>query len=90
MSQQERTRIDPETKLTPLQYQLLGCIAAHTVKNGSLVASKEQIAEHLECNQMTVDRAIRRLREEGCISITSQYAQNGARTANVYTLAAFE
>lgn len=87
MSQQERTRIDPETKLTPFELKLLGLIAVHTIKHGSLCASKPDIARHLECCIRTADRSTRRLRDEGYITVTPKHGPNGGQAANEYRLA---
>lgn len=68
--------------LTPAQYRILGIIAA----SGGNPITKSDIAKKAGCVVHTVDRAVRRLREEGFVEPVVNYDEAGGQVGNSYRL----
>ena len=70
--------------LTPAQYRVLGIVAA---SRGNPI-TKSDIAKVAGCAETTVDRAMRRLREEGLVETAENRDEKGAQIGNSYLLRA--
>lgn len=77
---------DTETRasLTRAQKQVLGRIAVATTLWGGMQQTKQEIAEKEGLSEVTVDRAIRRLRELGLIEVEERRLDCGASEGNFY------
>lgn len=46
-----------------------------------------ELAQHMECCVRTIDRAVRKLRDEGYIEVVVLYGEDGGQICNEYRLA---
>ena len=89
MSKNVDTRIAEEAiLLTPAQERLLGFIVSRCVKEEGVRLSKSELAQYMGVCVRTVDRAVRRLRDEGYIEVESLFTEDGGQTINEYRLSA--
>lgn len=65
------TETQKKPVLTPAQERLLGFI----------------VSQHMECCVRTIDRAVRKLRDEGYIEVVVLYGEDGGQICNEYRLA---
>lgn len=70
------------TRLTPLQYRILGVIAAA----GNVPVTKPAIAHEVGCAVRTVDRAVKILREKGLVELAYNYSETGGQIGNTYRI----
>lgn len=68
--------------LTDSQLRILGYIASCGAQGCS--DTKNAIAEKLGVCPKTVDRAVRRMRDDGLIVSTARFDENGSQLGNVY------
>lgn len=90
MSKNVKTQITETQKkpvLTPAQERLFGFIVSQCMKNGSVRLTKNELAKHMECCVRTIDRAVRKLRDEGYIEVVVLYGEDGDQICNEYRLA---
>ena len=74
--------------LTPAQERLLGFIVSRCAREEAVRLSKSEIAQHMGVCVRTVDRAVRRLRDEGYIEVKPVFSEDGGQTVNEYRLPA--
>lgn len=86
MSKNVDNQIAVEAVLTPAQERLLGFIVSQCMKSGSVRLAKGELADHMGVCVRTVDRAVRRLYEEGYIEVRPLFGEDGGQIANEYTL----
>lgn len=86
MSKNVDNQIAVEAGLTPAQERLLGFIASQCMKSGSVSLAKVELAQHMGVCVRTVDRAVRRLCEEGYIEVKPLFGKDGGQIANEYKL----
>lgn len=55
--------------------------------NGSVRLTKNELAQHMECCVRTIDRAVRKLRDEGYIEVVVLYGEDGGQICNEYRVA---
>ena len=72
--------------LTDSQLRILGYIASCGAQGCSDI--KNAIAEKLGVCPKTVDRAVRRMRDDGLIVSTARFDENGSQLGNVYFIGA--
>ncbi len=72
------------TSLTPSGRQILGYIAAESVRTGECFASKKAIARAVRCSEKTVDRAVAYLKANGYIVVEPCFNDCGAQEGNRY------
>lgn len=72
--------------LTDSQLRILGYIASCGAQGCS--DTKNAIAEKLGVCPKTVDRAVRRMRDDGLIVSTARFDENGSQLGNVYFIGA--
>ena len=78
-------RAGAQARLTKSQRTILGLIGERGgVSEEGALLSKAEIAAAVKCSVKTVDRALRRLRDEGYVSSEPRHADTGAETGNVY------
>ena len=75
-----------EGMLTPAQERLLGFIVSRCVREEAVRLSKSELALHMGVCVRTVDRAVRRLRDEGYIEVKPVFSEDGGQTVNEYCL----
>ena len=73
-----------EERLTRSQKQILGRIFVATALWGGMKQTKHEMAEREGLSEVTVDRAIRRLRELGLIEVEERRLDCGASEGNFY------
>ena len=73
-----------EERLTRSQKQILGRISVATALWGGMKQTKHEMAEREGLSEVTVDRAIRRLRELGLIEVEERRLDCGASEGNFY------
>ena len=73
-------------ELTNSQLRILGYIASCGSQGCS--DTKNAIAEKLGVCPKTVDRAVRRMRDDGLIVATARFDENGSQLGNVYFIGA--
>ena len=73
-----------EVRLTRAQKQILGRISVATTLWGGLKQTKREMAEEDGLSEVTVDRAVRRLREFGLIEVEERWHECGSQDANFY------
>lgn len=56
---------------------MLGFIVSQCMENGSVRLTKNELAQHMECCVRTIDRAVRKLRDEGYIEVVVLYGEDG-------------
>lgn len=71
-------------RLTPAQQRILGYIAAQTAVGGGACCTKRGIAEMLNYDVKTVDRAISLLRRKNMIEVEMRFLENGGQLPNLY------
>ena len=71
-------------RLTRSQMQILGRISVATTLWGGMQQTKRGMAEEQGLSEVTVDRAIRRLRELGLIEVDERWHECGSQDANFY------
>lgn len=76
------TETQKKPVLTPAQERLLGFIVSQCMENG-----KNELAQHMECCVRTIDRAVRKLRDEGYIEVVVLYGEDGGQIYNEYRVA---
>jgi DNA-binding transcriptional regulator LsrR (DeoR family) len=54
-------------------------------KSKGVSLTKAQIAEGVGCAEKTVDRLVKRMREEGMIEVSFNWSPTGAQLANTYS-----
>ena len=57
------------------------------MENGSVRLTKNELAQHMECCVRTIDRAVRKLRDEGYIEVVVLYGEDGGQICNEYRVA---
>ena len=82
----EPARRQQSVGLTNSQLRILGYIASCGAQGCS--DTKNAIAEKLGVCPKTVDRAVRRMRDDGLIVSTARFDENGAQLGNVYFIGA--
>lgn len=70
-------------RLTRTEREILSYVAAHEGR----LCTKEAMAASLGRNKKTVDRLVRRLKDEGLLVVTPVWDKRGARLGNTYYLA---
>lgn len=76
-----------EVRLTRAQKQILGRISVATTLWGGLKQTKREMAEEDGLSEVTVDRAVKRLRKLGLIEVDERWHESGAQDANFYRAA---
>lgn len=74
-------------RLTPAQERLLGFVTAQCVKTGCVRLAKSELALRMGCCVRTVDRAVRRLRDEGYLEVEPLFDEDGGQVVNEYRVA---
>lgn len=64
--------------------RVLALIARETEEHGSMCASKNDLAENLDCCVRSIDRAIQRLKREGMVTVQAEYGPKGGQLGNSY------
>ena len=82
MTAAEPARRQRGVGLTNSQLRILGYIASCGAQGCS--DTKNAIAEKLGVCPKTVDRAVRRMRDDGLIVSTARFDENGSQLGNVY------
>lgn len=82
----EPARRQQSVGLTNSQLRILGYIASCGAQGCS--DTKNAIAEKLGVCPKTVDRAVRRMRDDGLIVSTARFDENGSQLGNVYFIGA--
>lgn len=82
----ELARRQQSVGLTNSQLRILGYIASCGAQGCS--DTKNAIAEKLGVCPKTVDRAVRRMRDDGLIVSTARFDENGSQLGNVYFIGA--
>lgn len=75
---------EARASLTRAQKQVLGRIAVATTLWGGMQQTKQEMAEREGLSEVTVDRAIRRLRALGLIEVEQRRLDCGASAGNFY------
>ena len=83
------TETQKKPVLTPAQERLLGFIVSQSMENGSVRLTKNELAQHMECCVRTIDRAVRKLRDEGYIEVVVLYGEDGGQICNEYRVAEY-
>lgn len=69
-------------RLSKSERRLLDYVARHE----GVSISKGRLAETVGCDIKTIDRSMRRLREDGLVASETAWNERGAQLANVYRL----
>lgn len=78
---------EQKTALTPAQERLLGFLVSQCMEKGSVRLTKNELAQHMGCCVRTMDRAVRKLRDDGYIEVGVLYGEDGGQVGNEYRLA---
>ena len=81
------TETQKKPVLTPAQERLLGFIVSQCMKTAAYALPKNELAQHMECCVRTIDRAVRKLRDEGYIEVVVLYGEDGGQICNEYRVA---
>ena len=81
------TETQKKPVLTPAQERLLGFIVPNAWKTAAYALPKNELAQHMECCVRTIDRAVRKLRDEGYIEVVVLYGEDGGQICNEYRVA---
>lgn len=84
--EQQATKGKRRTGLTPVQRLIVAYLRDNADVHGWTTLSKAQLADNVECSLKTVDRAMKRLKNEGYIEVKFHYAEDGGSMANSYRL----
>lgn len=81
------TETQKKPVLTPAQERLAWLHRSLCMENGSVRLPKNELAQHMECCVRTIDRAVRKLRDEGYIEVVVLYGEDGGQICNEYRVA---
>lgn len=83
------TETQKKPVLTPAQERLLGFTVSQMHGKRQRTLTKNELAQHMECCVRTIDRAVRKLRDEGYIEVVVLYGEDGGQICNEYRVAEY-